>query len=105
MSKSYQDFKNKISLTKLKKFFQEHNVTRWQLVAFLNHEEQKVLKSESIDAVIHRINNGFDLELYVFPMLLKMKKMKPKSPKNKFSCTLIFYRRIDPDDDTPYKKT
>ena len=105
MSK-YQAFKNKIELPKLRKFIKEKNISRETLVLFLNKEGEKVMKKESIDDIINRINSGFGLD-YTIMILTKLRGRKkiPKKPAQKtFSCNLLFYRRIAPDDHTVYKK-
>ena len=103
MSK-YLEYKNKIELPKLRKFVKENRITREQLIRLIQREsdKKKVLKNESVDDLIKRINSEFGLDYAIFT--LKKIKVKPKDKKS-FSCTLIFYRRIEKTDMTPYKKT
>ena len=59
MTSNYDLYKSTVQLKKIKKFIKEKGITRAQLVAFLNTEKKKVMKSESDDKIIERINDKF----------------------------------------------
>ena len=79
MSKSYQDYLNNKSLPKLIKLIKEKNVTREQLILFLNKEGETVYKKEKTDDIIKRINAGYAIE-YV---KLKLPSLKAKAKTQK----------------------
>ena len=100
MNSNYQLYKNKIELPKFKKLINDKKITRPQMILFLKKEGEKVLKTESDDNIIARINKEFGLD-YVTRLLPKMRvkgQKKPPKANNKYSCTLIFYQRVAKDD-------
>ena len=70
MNSNYVSYKNKIELPKLKKLISDKKITRQQMILFLKKEGEKVLKTESDDNIIARINKGFGL-YYVTRLLPK----------------------------------
>jgi hypothetical protein len=83
MSSTYENYKIKKRLqarNKLLKFINDKGISRAQLIAFLNDQKQKVLKSESDEDIINRILKEFSLSIdYVLEALAGMKKFKIKT--------------------------
>src|SRR5689334_16648097 len=74
----YENYLTLKSLPKLVKFIEKHNITRPQLIRFLQREGMKVLKKESTDDIIRRINSEFPLP-YIAAVLPKIKVKKASS--------------------------
>ncbi len=107
MVQSYAEFKSAKQLPKIKKLIQDNNISKEAMVLFLNKEKEKVFTKESVDDIIKRINEfDFDYVKKVLPKLKvkTVKKVKKVPKKKEYSCTAVFYRLIDKDDDTKYKK-
>ena len=100
---SYQDYLNNKSLPKLIKLIKEKNVTREQLILFLNKEGETVFKKEKTDDIIKRINANYAID-YVKKKLPKLRAKAKAKVEKPFNINMPIKFTPFTIDDTEYAK-